>query len=143
MRVIKNVAKDGTVGIHPSYYSDDGEKLIKEKKAVEHISGKHINISRQHYIRLRLPATYRMLIKNEIADDYSMGYGSHLGFRAGTGNSFPWYDLEQETTTPLRVHPFCFMDTTAHFEAKLSAMEAFERLNAMSKILERDGQYLW
>jgi len=139
MRVIKNLAKDGVIGIHPSYYSDHDDKVIKEKKMVEHISGRNISLSRQHYIKLRIPHTYRLLLKNEITEDYSMGYGSHLGFRAGTGNSFFWYDLEKEMTTPLRIHPFCFMDTTAHYEAKLSVPEAFAKLDAMSRILEKTG----
>ena len=39
-------------------------------------------------------------------------------------------------------HPFCFMDTTAHYEAKLSPTEAFEKLDAMSKILEKTGSTL-
>jgi hypothetical protein len=106
---------------------------------LEEITGQKIPVSRQHYIRIKMPDTYRMLLKNGITGDYSMGYGSHLGFRAGTGNSFTWYDVAQDSQTALRVHPFCFMDTTAHFEAKLSVMEAFEKLDAMSKLLEKTG----
>jgi len=136
------VAKDGVIGIHPSYYSGEHDKMSKEKKMLEHIAGRNIHISRQHYIRMKIPQTYHLLLKNGITEDYSMGYGSHLGFRAGTGNSFFWYDLELEAVTTLRIHPFCFMDTTAHFEAKFSAMEAFEKLNTMSKILERTGSTL-
>jgi len=139
VRVIKNVAKDGSVGIHPSYYSRESNKMAKEKTMLEEITGRSIRISRQHYIRIKMPDTYRMLLKNGIMEDYSMGYGAHLGFRAGTGNSFLWYDVAEDEITTLRVHPFCFMDTTAHFEAKLSAMEAFEKLNAMSKLLEKTG----
>ena len=142
MRVIKNIVRDGAIGVHPSYYSDEGDTVSKEKKILENISGRNITISRQHYIRVKTPETYRMLMKNDITEDYSMGYGSHLGFRAGTGNSFYWYDLENDTITPLRIHPFCFMDTTAHFEAKLSPSEAFYKLNAMSKILEKTGSTL-
>ena len=142
IRVIKNIARDGETGIHPSYYSDEAGKMEQEKKAVEEISGVQIGISRQHYIRVKVPATYRMLIKNGIAHDYSMGYGSHLGFRAGTGNSFLWYDLENEAAAPLRLHPFCFMDTTAHFEYGLSATEAMDKLESMSKILEQTGSTL-
>ena len=139
VRVIKNVAKDGSVGIHPSYYSGENNKIGKEKKMLEEIIGRSIHISRQHYIRIKMPDTYRMLVKNDITEDYSMGYGVHLGFRAGTGNSFFWFDIEQDSISTLRIHPFCFMDTTAHYEAKLSAMEAFEKLHAMSKVLEQTG----
>ncbi len=139
VRVIKNVAKDGVVGIHPSYYSGEHNKIGKEKQMLEEVITRDIYISRQHYIRIKMPDTYRILLQNGITEDYSMGYGAYLGFRAGTGNSFYWYDLDQDSVTKLRIHPFCFMDTTAHFEAKLSAMEAFEKLHAMSRILEKTG----
>jgi hypothetical protein len=142
MRVIKNLAKEGAIGIHPSYYAEDGDLLTKEKNMLEHIAGNTTHISRQHYIKVKLPDTYRMLLRHNIKEDYTMGYGSHLGFRAGTGNSFYWFDAEQDTVTPLRVHPFCFMDTTAHFEAKLSPTEAFAKLEAMSTILEKTGSPL-
>ncbi len=142
MRVIKNLVKDGTIGIHPSYFADNEEKVSKEIKILERVSGKKMGISRQHYIKMHIPNTCRLLISNHIHEDYSMGYGSHLGFRAGTGSSLFWYDLEQETITALRIHPFCFMDTTAHYESRLSPTEAFEKLNAMSKLLEKTGSTL-
>ncbi len=139
VRVIKNLVRESTIGVHPSYFSERGGALGKEKKVLEQVSGRSINISRQHYIKLKMPQTYRLLLENSIAEDYSMGYGSHLGFRAGTGNSFLWYDVEKDAITPLRIFPFCFMDTTAHYEAKLSATEAFEKLEAMSKKLHNTG----
>jgi hypothetical protein len=71
-----------------------------------------------------------------------MGYGTHLGFRAGTGSSFLWYDPERDEQTNLRLFPFCFMDTTAHYEAGLTTQQAFERLEAMSKVLEQTGSKL-
>lgn len=142
MRVIKNIARDGVVAVHPSYFSDQGGKMGEEKQILEHISGNKIRFSRQHYIRVTIPDTYRMLLGNGITNDFSMGYGSHLGFRAGTGNSFLWYDLESEQVSPLRLHPFCFMDTTAHFEAGLSVTEAMGKLQAMSSLLEKTGSTL-
>lgn len=142
VRVIKWLVKDGNIGIHPSYYSSKGDTLQREKTTLEQVAGRHTTVSRQHYIRAVMPHTYRMLLHNHITEDYTMGYGTHLGFRAGTGASFLWYDLEHETSTNLRIHPFCFMDTTAHYEAGLSAGEAFEKLQAMSAILERTGSTL-
>ena len=142
MRVIRQLVKEGSIGIHPSYYSGEEGKVAEEKKLLEHISAQHITISRQHYMRLHTPDTYRLLLQNNVQHDYSMGYGSHLGFRAGTGCSFLWYDLEQEATTTLRIHPFCFMDTTAHFEMGISASEAFILLGKMSATLHHTGSTL-
>jgi hypothetical protein len=142
VRVIKNLVKDGNIGIHPSYYAHKGDTLRQEKMILEQVSGKRTSISRQHYIRAIIPETYHQLMHNHITQDYSMGYGTHLGFRAGTGSSFLWYDLEHDVATQLRIFPFCFMDTTAQYEVKLTATEAMERLQAMTRILQRTGSTL-
>jgi hypothetical protein len=135
-RLIRGFAEQGGVGIHPSYYSGQVNNVFKEEKAaLENITGSAIKISRQHYIRLFLPQTYRQLITDGITDDYSMGYGTHIGFRAGTGTSFYWYDVENEKQSSLQVHPFCFMDSTARFDMQLSGEDAFERLKEMEQHL--------
>lgn len=141
-RLVKQLAADGKVGIHPSYFSNEGDIMRSEKKILEKTIGNDITISRQHYIRVMLPDTYHLLMQNKITDDYSMGYGTHIGFRAGTGKSFFWYDLKNEAISTLRVHPFCFMDTTAHFEEKLPAFEAFERLTVMTRKLQQTNSRL-
>ena len=97
---------------------------------------KEIPLSRQHFIRLQLPHTYRILESLSITDDFSMGYASELGFRAGTGRSFLWYDLEKEVCSELRVHPFCFMDATAHYYKKWTAEEETILLEELNKNME-------
>lgn len=132
-RLIQQFSHEGILGVHPSYNTNTNTQLLNnEKTTLEKISGITITQSRQHYIRLWFPHTYRQLIATGITDDYSMGYGTHLGFRAGTGNPFRWYDLGKEEVTNLYVHPFCFMDSTAHYELNLTAQDAFKRLEKMS-----------
>lgn len=135
MRVTRQLAKEGTVGIHPSYYANRYDVAAKETNTLKDIIGKSVPISRQHYIRLMIPVTYHLLMDIDITDDFSMGYGTHLGFRAGTGSSFPWYDLSKESVTPIRTHPFCFMDTTAHFDQGMNCEEAFKTLYGMAEKL--------
>jgi hypothetical protein len=130
------------VGTHPSYYYAQSDNLRREKHMLEQIAGHTTTLSRQHYIRAVMPSTYNMLLHHQITEDYSMGYGSHLGFRAGSGSSFLWYDVEHETTTDLRIYPFCFMDSTAHYEGGLTASQAFEKLDAMCHILQQTGSSL-
>lgn len=141
--LIKQLAAEGEIGIHPSYYSDIQPQLTaEEKQTVEAASGKSIHKSRQHYIKLRFPGTYTLLMQNGITDDYSMGYSTRLGFRAGTGRSFMWYDLSTETEQHLRLHPFCFMDTTALYDMGLSVAKAFDILAAMQHKLQSTGSTL-
>jgi hypothetical protein len=118
------------IGIHPSWQSNVKESLLKsEMKWLAEMSGiKHITISRQHYIKLSLPNTYRVLAEAGLHNEYSMGYGSINGFRASVASTFFWYDLEKELQTSLRIHPFCFMDANCYYEQKQNAQQAYEEL---------------
>lgn len=118
------------IGIHPSWQSNERTSVLKtEIEWLAEMSGiKHIAVSRQHYIKFSLPATFRILTEAGIQHDYSMGYGSINGFRASVASSFYWYDLEKEMKTSLRMHPFCFMDANAYYEQKQSAKQAYEEL---------------
>lgn len=138
--LVEQLAAQYKIGIHPSYYTDVApEKIYQEHQMLQSLIQKPIGISRQHYIKMALPQTYAALIALGIHTDYSMGYGTHLGFRAGTSRSFYWYQLDAAKATTLRIEPFCFMDTTAHYELKLSAEEALSRLNAMTQKLHKCG----
>jgi len=118
-----------TIGIHPSWQSgDDPEKLKFEILKLAHISGKQIQSSRQHYIRMTMPLTYRQLIHLGIESEFSMGYGSINGFRASVALPFYWYDLEKEHQTKLLLYPFCFMDANSFYEQKLSAQQTIDEL---------------
>ena len=98
--------------------------------------GKPITKSRQHYIKLHLPQTYRNLLTIGITDDYSMGFADSIGFRAGTSFDFYWYDLLNEEQTNLKIHPFCVMDVTLKDYMKLR----WEHGNFVLKRLEEDVQ---
>lgn len=142
VRIIKQLAREGDMGIHPSYYTDKGNALQAEKHTLEQVAGHTTQLSRQHYIRATMPHTWLQLAANGITHDYSMGYGTHLGFRAGTGSPFFWYNLATDEATTMRIHPFCFMDTTARYEAGLTPAQAFDRLNAMTQLLRETGSTL-
>lgn len=128
-RLIKNVSSKYRTGIHPSWQSGDDDKLLLDEiKTLENISSQPVEISRQHYIRFNLPGGYQRLIDAGIKDDYSMGYGSINGFRASTGASFNWYDLQNDRETELRIHPFCFMDANSFYEQKQTVEETAREL---------------
>ncbi len=110
-RLIQNLHGQYTIGLHPSYQANkDLGRLKEEKRRLETITGATIHKSRQHFVRIVLPTTYRLLMHVGITDDYSMGYARYPGFRASVSRSFLWYDLEHEMATQLRIHPFCLMD---------------------------------
>lgn len=136
-QLIKQHALKYAIGIHPSWQSgDDANMLKKEISMLKAVIEKEVSKSRQHYIRMTLPETYRLLIDNEIKEDYSMGYGSINGFRASIASSFYWYDLEREQQTPLLIRPFCYMEANSFFEQHYTAEEAAEELQQYHDIVK-------
>ncbi len=132
--LIKNIASKYKIGLHPSWASAEFPSVIaKEKLWLEENSAREVHLSRQHYIKFELPETYRRLLATGINQEYSMGYGTVNGFRAGISTSYKWYDLQTETATSMLIHPFCFMDANAYYEQKLTAAEAG---NEMRQYLE-------
>lgn len=128
-KLVKRHARKYGIGLHPSWQSGDNRQLLQqEKELLGSMAEKEITRSRQHYIRLTLPVTYRQLITEGITEEHSMGYGSINGFRASVASPFYWYDLEKEETTSLRVYPFCFMDANAYYEEKLTPAKALEEM---------------
>ncbi|HOK50660.1 MAG TPA: polysaccharide deacetylase family protein [Bacteroidales bacterium] len=126
-------------GLHNSYHSLDNPTLIEaERKKLESISGNPIVRSRFHYIRFQIPVSYQHLIQAGIAEDYSMGFASINGFRAGTSHPFFFYDLSRETITNLKLFPFQAMDATYVYYLKYSPQAAYED---MIQIRERVRQH--
>lgn len=127
--LIKNVADYAKVGMHPSYFCMKNElKSSKEKKRLEQIVNFPIHKSRQHYLRMALPETYQNLVDLEIVEDYTMGYASHVGFRAGTCTPFYFYDLDFEIQTPLKVFPFAAMDGTLKEYLNYTAKKSYNTI---------------
>lgn len=128
-QLIKQHAKNYRAGLHPSWRSNEKQSLLAKEKRILETAGKvEVIRSRQHYIKLSLPETYSNLLENNIANEYSMGYGSINGFRASVASSFFWYNLQTEKTTGLRVYPFCFMDANSFYEQKQDAVQSFNEL---------------
>lgn len=130
--LIKELADKASVGLKISYLAqNDANKMRVEKERLENIIHRKTVRVRQSFTRLNLPETYRKLIELEIHEDYTMGYATHLGFRAGTSFPFYFYDLGYEIQTPLKVFPFCALD------AALQKIEIIsERNQKLTSLLE-------
>ncbi len=111
--LIRKISKVSEIGIHPSYQSNSSFDILKtEINDLENVSKKSITKSRQHFLKLSLPKTYQNLITAGIKEDYTMGFASQLGFRAGICNVYYWFDLERNSETDLKIFPFQIMDGT-------------------------------
>ena len=142
--LVAYIADNGDVGIHPSFTSNSvSRKLKKEIYELTNVVHNEITKSRQHFLILHMPITYRNLSNMNITDDYSMGYAQEIGFRASTSRSFLFYDLELEYTTSLRIHPFTAMEGTLRDYQNLGVEEAYEAFcNIIDEVKAVGGTYI-
>jgi cell fate (sporulation/competence/biofilm development) regulator YmcA (YheA/YmcA/DUF963 family) len=140
-QLIKSQSEKYEVGIHPSWQSGDNvSELHAEIKKLNSITQIEVTSSRQHYIRMKFPETYRQLISAGIENDYSMGYGSINGFRASYCLPFKWYDLEKDEVTNLTIYPFCYMEANSYYEQHFTLQQAKEELENYIRITKQvDG----
>ena len=147
VKFIQSLDSADSIGIHPSYKSNtEKPKVAQEINRLESILCRPIVMSRQHFLMHRMPETYQTLIKNGITEDHTMGYSTHLGFRAGIAAPFYWFDLENNIQTKLKLVPFCAMDITPLHYRKESPDKAIKTLrNLMEKVNDVGGLFvsLW
>lgn len=132
--VVRDINRRFRAGLHPSYAasSDPSGSLLRlEKARLERITGKPAFASRFHFLRLRFPESYRQLAETGITDDFSMGYPDQPGFRSGICTPYYHYDLSQEQTTRLLIHPFQVMDVTLKQYLGLTPEEAIEKIKSL------------
>lgn len=138
IRLIKRLSDAHDFGLHPSHGSFQKQhKLTEEQNRLKQLTDAAVSHSRYHYIRFALPESYRQLVKAGIMHDYSMGYATQNGFRAGTAHSFLWYDLQNEIVSTLRVQPFAAMDATFLYHEKKTPEQALAHIEATAQILQK------
>lgn len=143
-QLVKRLGDYADTGIHPSFSSNFSEKkLAFEINRLSVIMNKPIKYSRQHYLKLKIPETYTRLIHQNISADFSMGYASRPGFRAGTCTPYKFYNVLQELETPLTVFPFTIMDGTLRDYQKLNPQQAWDQLKSLiDEVKQVDGTYI-
>ncbi len=145
--LIKSIADYAETGIHPSYGSNKNRGRLKiELNELSKILKREVTKSRQHFLVLKLPETYRRLIELDITDDYTMGYALQVGFRASICSPFYFYDLDNEQITNLKIHPFAVMDATLKYYMKVNPEEAMNHIKPLiDEVRKVNGDFvsLW
>lgn len=139
-KLIGEISARFAVGLHPSYQSWlSRERVAEELGLLTAVAGKPVVKCRQHFIRLSLPHSYRILADLGIKSDYSMGYTERVGFRASTSTPFPFYDLLDERVLPITIIPFQVMDVTLRQHMGLNPTQAVAKCTALAKSIEEVG----
>jgi hypothetical protein len=142
--LIKRIGDYAELGIHPSYDSRNHPAQVKEEiQRLQTITRRKVLKSRQHFLRLDMPATYRTLASLGIQEDFTMGFAADVGFRAGICTPYYFYDLETEQITGLRIFPFAFMDGTLKDYLKQTPQQAKETIDQLiDEVKKVDGHFI-
>jgi hypothetical protein len=162
--LLNRLSLSAEMGLHPSYRSHLYPEVLEEEKGRlgdmetrrpgDKETGKlgdketwrkgdkekkRVTKSRFHFLRLKFPDSYRLLISQGITDDYSLGYSTMNGFRASTCTPFLYYDLQKEEITNLRLHPFIFMDSAMIDHLKLMPEAAIREIDSLVGLVRQYG----
>ena len=142
--LIRHLSDYAEIGIHPSYESSTKqEKLQIEIERLSEIIKKDITKSRQHFLKLTFPKTYRNLLNNKIKEDYSLGYASEVGFRAGTCTPFKFFDLDTNQKTALTIRPFSIMEGTLRDYQHKNKQEALQSITQQIEAVKSvNGEFI-
>jgi len=131
--LIQRAARTCEIGVHPSYDTAvDSDLAAKERIELQQVIGKGVRISRQHFLRWRIPETLRSQAAFNQPEDHTLGFSDRPGFRASTCTPFPWYDLEREEETVLMLWPFAVMDSALIERMGRGPDEVVRTMSAMS-----------
>lgn len=136
------------IGYHVSYEAKEHLELqAGEIRAVAKYSGRKVTSSRNHYLASKEPEDYRVLLKNGITDDFTMGYPDCIGFRLGTCRPVRWIDPYSMKVTDLTLHPLTVMERTLDSYMRIRSEDAaFERIKGMIETIRNfngDVVLLW
>ncbi len=142
-RLIASLEKEATVGIHPGYHEWNSAKnrtSIEIQRLAEIIDSPVLH-SRQHFLRMQMPDTYRSLESLDIQKDYTMGMADEVGYRAGTSRTFRWYDYQQDRVSSLEIVPFWGMDSAIKRHKGWSIEEAKKEILQAKKAIDGIGDW--
>ncbi len=131
--LIRDIQEQGyRLGMHPSFGTmEDPPALEAEVDRLRALTGEAVTHSRQHFLRYRLPQTFRALLAAGIRHEYSLCRGHEGGFPWGMAVPFPWYDLAAETETALWLHPTLLMDRSLLSYRQLSPEAAITAADSL------------
>ncbi len=128
--LLKRIAQKHTVGLHPGYRAAQNPAIFKtEKIRLEGILDNQITYVRQHYLRQFLPEMWQTYQENDILHDYSIGYAVREGFKVGTCAPYQAFDVVNNQSLPIIIHPFALMDTALWRNQKMDYQEVLEVSN--------------
>jgi peptidoglycan/xylan/chitin deacetylase (PgdA/CDA1 family) len=137
--LLKTLAGDGhEVGLHPSYNTFlSREKMKGEKERLEGaLRVKPVGV-RQHFLRFRIPETWKIQAELGFVHDATLGFSDHEGFRAAICHPFHPYDTDNDEVISIWEIPLLVMDGTFQSYRSKSADESIETIKNLIRTVKK------
>jgi hypothetical protein len=126
-KITEIVRRGHIIGFHPGYYTyENEERWLIEKNMLEDAVNMNITEGRQHYLRFDITKTPQIWDRNNMKLDSTIGYPEKEGFRCGTGDVFPLFDILKRVQMNLNESPLIIMDGTLFEYQNKSYKDSFE-----------------
>jgi hypothetical protein len=133
------VARGHEIGLHGSFNSYENINLLEEEKnKLETATGLSVKRGRQHYLRFSALTTWKLWDDLRMIEDQTCAYHDVEGFRCGTGDSFPVFDLLSRKQLKLIETPLLIMEGTLKDYRSMEKNIAIEK---GSKIIAKCRKY--
>lgn len=107
---------DNNLGLHGSYKAYENNNYRSEKERLSKASGINIIAHRNHYLRFSNYSLWDQLEQANIHYDFSVGYPSKMGFRAGICNLYKPFNSIKRSESTVNEIPLIYMDRDKHIE---------------------------
>src|ERR1051325_461967 len=135
------------IGLHGGHGAAEREEiLLAHKKRLEQAAGKPVTGYRSHYLRMDVPQTWNLLMKNGFSHDTTLGYSDSTGFRNGMCHPFYPYDRGKKQFLDIVELPLAIMDVTLFNHMNLDSSQAKQLCTRLlARVAELNGVlcFLW
>jgi hypothetical protein len=138
-QAIERLRADGfEIGFHPGYRTvDDPARFGSEKARLDRVLGVTRYGGRHHFLRFRIPDTWRQWERAGLTYDSTLTFAGHEGFRCGTCHPYRPFDLDEDRELGVEEVPLIVMDGTLRQYRGLSPDEAVDRVLALAETCRR------
>jgi len=147
-QLIRDLRQRGhEMGFHPGYSTlNNPKRFMEEKRRMDIALGGQQYGGRQHFLRFRVPHTWRLWEEAGLTYSSTLGYADHEGFRCGTCHPYRPFDVERDRQFDLVEIPLVAMDATLRGYRGLTPEQGEKRILSLARRCQRvDGVFslLW
>lgn len=130
------------IGLHGGYNGYlDPSSMLREKAALESLTGDKVDGFRNHYLRFKVPDTWSALQEAGFRYDSTVGHADRWGFRNGAAIPYHPIDSSGEEMGIVEV-PLALMDTTLYGYAGLDPRQSWDIAEKLLREVEEVGGVL-